>query len=158
MVTYCELEALASVVRFHSDPTDAHSASSHSDAPVEQRLLAVEPAPVGAVVEVVMLILSSCAPSSRYAKVSVWLPALRLNVLVNCAHVHDVAAILFHVIQEPPSILTHQESSFAVGVKTRANTLYVPLWLTLNEKLIYPALFVGALEALLLPGCNDDIR
>jgi len=34
-------------------------------APVEQRLLAVEPAPVGAVADVVMLILSSCAPSSR---------------------------------------------------------------------------------------------
>jgi hypothetical protein len=56
------------------------------------------------------------------------------------------------MIQEPPSILTHQESSFAVGVKTRANILYVPLWLTLNEKSIYPALFVGALVALLLPG------
>ena len=34
-------------------------------APVEQRLLAVEPAPTGAEVDVVMLILSSCAPSSR---------------------------------------------------------------------------------------------
>ena len=121
-------------------------------APVEQRLLAVEPVPVGAVVDVVMLILSSCAPSSRYANVSVWLPALRLNVLGNCAHVHVVAVILFHVTQEPPSILTHQESSFAVGVKTRANTLYVPLWLTLNEKSINPALFVGALVVLLLPG------
>lgn len=152
MVRYLPSDAAPSEGVFHNDPSDPHSASSHTDALVEQRLLAVEPAPVGAVVDVVMLILSSCAPSSRYANVSVWLPALRLNVLVNCAHVHDVAAILFHMIQEPPSILTHQESSFAVGVKTRANTLYVPLWLTLNEKSIYPALFVGALEALLLPG------
>ena len=39
--------------------------ATESVGPVEQRLLAVEPAPVGAVVEVVMLILSSCAPSSR---------------------------------------------------------------------------------------------
>ena len=106
-----------------------------SVAPVEQRLLAVEPAPVGAVVDVVMLILSSWAPSSRYANVSVWLPAPRLNVLGNCAHVHDVAAILFQLTHDPPSILTHQESSFPPGGhKTRANTLYVPLWLTLNEK------------------------
>ena len=33
--------------------------------PAEQRLLAGEPVPAGAVVDVVMLILSSCAPSSR---------------------------------------------------------------------------------------------
>jgi hypothetical protein len=56
------------------------------------------------------------------------------------------------MVHEPPSILTHQESSFAVGHKTRANTLYVPLWLTLNAKLICPAVFVGALAVLLLPG------
>ena len=108
--------------------------ATESVAPVEQRLLAVEPAPVGAEVDVVMLILSSCAPSSRYANVSVWLPALRLNVFGNCAHVHDVAAILFQLTHDPPSILTHHESSSPVGHKTRANTLYVPLWLTLNEK------------------------
>src|SRR5262249_23449036 len=109
--------------------------ATESVATVEQRLLAVEPAPVGAVVEVVMLILSSCAPSSRYANVRVWLPALRLNVLGNCAQVHDVAAILFQLTHDPPSILTHQESSFPPGGhKTRANTLYVPLWLTLNGK------------------------
>jgi hypothetical protein len=108
--------------------------ATESDAPVEHRLLAVEPAPVGAVVDVVMLILSSRAPSSRYANVSVWLPALRLNVLGNCAHVHDVAAILFQLTHDPPSILTHQESSSPVGHKTRANTLYVPLWLTLKGK------------------------
>src|SRR5215470_11569493 len=105
-----------------------------SVAPVEQRLLAVGPVPVGAVVDVVMLILSSCAPSSRYANVSVWLPAPRLNVFGNCAQVHDDAVILFQVTHDPPSILTHQESSFPPGGhKTRANTLYVPLWLTLNE-------------------------
>src|SRR5262249_41971769 len=151
MVRYLPSDAAPSDGVFHNDPSDPHSASSHTDAPVEQ-LLAVEPVPVGAVVEVVMLILSSCAPSSRYANVRVWLPALRLNVLGNCAQVHDVATILFHMVQALPSILTHHESSFAVGVKTRANTLYVPLWLTLNEKSIYPALFVGPLEVLLLRG------
>src|SRR5262245_56778876 len=94
---------------------------TESVAPVEQRLLAVEPVPVGAVVDVVMLILSSRGPSSRYAKVSVWPPALRLNVLGNCTQVHDGATILFQRIQEPPSILTHQESSFPPGGhKTRA--------------------------------------
>src|SRR5687767_8010807 len=128
MVRYLPSDAAPSEGVFHNDPSDPHSASSHTDAPepVEQRLLAVEPAPDGGVVDVMMLILSSCAPSSRYAKVSVWLPALRLKVLGNCAHVQDVATILFHIIQEPPSILTHQESSFAVGHKTRANKLYVP--------------------------------
>jgi hypothetical protein len=153
MVIYLPSDAAPSEGVFHNDPSDPHSASSHTDAPAEeQRLLAVEPAPVGAVVEVVMLSLSSWAPSSRYANVSVWLPALRLNVLGNCAHVHVVAAIPFHMTQDPLSILTHQESSSAVGVKTRENTLYVPLWLTLNGKSIYPALFVGALDVLLLPG------
>src|SRR5262245_19795649 len=83
---------------------------TESVAPVEQ-LLAIEPVPVGVAVDVVMLILSSRAPSSRYANVSVWLPAPRLNVLGNWTHVHDAAEILFHKIQEPPSILTHQESS-----------------------------------------------
>jgi hypothetical protein len=154
MVRYLPSDAALFEGVFHNDPSDPHSASSHTDVAdpsVEQRLLAVEPAPVGAVVDVVMLILSSRAPSSRYAKVSVWFPALRLNVFGNCAQVHDVAAILFHVVQAAPSILTHHESSSAVGVKTRANTLYVPLWLTLNEKSIYPALFVGALAVLLLP-------
>src|SRR5262245_16440084 len=34
-------------------------------APVEQRLLAVDPVPAGGVVDVVMFSLSSCAPSSR---------------------------------------------------------------------------------------------
>jgi hypothetical protein len=99
--------------------------ATESVAPVEEhRLLAVEPAPVGAVVEVVMLILSSCAPSSRYANVNVWLPAFRLNVFGNCAHVHEAAVILFQLTQEPPSILTHQESSFPPGGhETRANTL-----------------------------------
>ena len=37
----------------------------------EQRLLAVDPGPVGNAEAVVRLILSSCAPSSRYAIVSV---------------------------------------------------------------------------------------
>jgi len=45
----------------------------------------------------------------------------------------------------------HESSLPPGGHKTRANTLYVPLWLTLNEKSIYPALFVGALAVLLLP-------
>jgi hypothetical protein len=58
---------------------------------------------------------------------------------------------LFQLTHEPPSILTHQESSFPVGHKTRANTLYVPLWPTLNEKFANPALLVGALLVLLLP-------
>ena len=39
--------------------------------PGVHRLLAVEPVPVGNVEEVARFILSSCAPSSRYAKVSV---------------------------------------------------------------------------------------
>ena len=74
-----------------------------------------------------------------------------MNVFGNCAHVHDVAATLFQLIHDPPSILTHHESSFAVGHKTRANTPYVPLWPTLNEKFANPALLVGALVVLLLP-------
>jgi hypothetical protein len=119
---------------FAAAATFTEPGATASVAPVEQRLLAVEPAPVGAAVEVVMLILSSCAPSSRYANVSVWLPAFRLNVFGNCAHVHDEAVILFQATHDPPSILTHQESSFPPGGhKTRANTLYVPLWPTLNE-------------------------
>jgi len=75
-----------------------------------------------------------------------------VKVFGNCAHVHDVAATLFQLTHDPPSILTHQESSFAVGHKTRANTLYVPLWLTLNEKFAKPAVLLGALVVLLLPG------
>src|ERR1044071_8639705 len=59
--------------------------------------------------------------------------------------------MLFQATHDPPSILTHQESSLPVGHKTRANTLYVPLWPTLNEKFAKPALLVGALVALLLP-------
>jgi hypothetical protein len=38
---------------------------TESVVPPEQRLLAVEPAPAGTVADVVMLNLSSCAPSSR---------------------------------------------------------------------------------------------
>src|SRR5262245_42074963 len=121
-------------VLFAAAATFTAPGATESVAPVEQRLLAVEPAPAGAVVDVVMLILSSCAPSSRYANVSVWLPALRLNVFGNCAHVHDVAAVLFPLTHGAPSILTHPESSLPVGRKTRANALYVPLWLTLNGK------------------------
>jgi hypothetical protein len=60
MARYLPSDAAPSEGVFHNDPSDPHSASSHTDdAPVEQRLLAVEPAPVGAVVDVVMLILSS---------------------------------------------------------------------------------------------------
>jgi len=59
MARYLPSDALSSEGVFHNDPSDPHSASSHTDAPVEQRLLAVEPAPVGAVVEVMMLTLSS---------------------------------------------------------------------------------------------------
>src|SRR5262249_42625215 len=119
MVMNLPSEALASDCVFHNEPSAPHSASSHTAAPAEQ-LLAGEPVPVGPVVAVVMLTLSSCAPSSRYPNVRVWLPALRLNVFGNCAHVHEVAAILFHVVQVPPSILTQKESSFAVGHRTRA--------------------------------------
>jgi hypothetical protein len=59
MVIYLPSDAAPSEGAFHNDPSDPHSASSHTDAAVEQRLLAVEPAPVGAAVDVVMLILSS---------------------------------------------------------------------------------------------------
>ena len=80
------------------------------------------PEPVGSAVDVVMLILSSRAPSSRNAIVSVWLPALRLNVFGNCAQIQAVFHQLFQKTQEPPSILIQNESSLAFGPNMRAKS------------------------------------
>jgi uncharacterized membrane protein len=52
-------------VLFAAAATFTVAGETESVVPPEQRLLAVEPVPAGAVVDVVMLILSSCAPSSR---------------------------------------------------------------------------------------------
>ena len=52
-------------VLFAAAPTFKVDGETERVVPPEQRLLAAEPVPVGAVVDVVMLLLSSCAPSSR---------------------------------------------------------------------------------------------
>ena len=52
-------------VLFAAAPTFKVDGETERVVPPEQRLLAAEPVPAGAVVDVVMLILSSCAPSSR---------------------------------------------------------------------------------------------
>src|SRR5262245_49407927 len=90
---------------------------------------------------------SSCVPSSRYAIVSVWLPAASEYVLTALPAAASCTSsqcqlvpigMLFQFVHAPLSTRTQNESLALVATFTRPQILYVPAAETLNGITLWP--------------------